>query len=638
MDKLAQLDRDDCYLYDLPQNVFESLNLMYFDSSTTQIQSQQLPAAESQFNSPDLKHIEEKKISNSNECSTCLIKFPGDSSIDSKRSHYKSDLHKFNLKRNIDGSPPVSEQEFDKLLEEQSIESLSGTDDSSSDEDLDEEFHDKMDNKLDVIFEKLSVQDKLHQDNNEENPISYLNTKSPFILFSSPFLPQDKAFGVYKSFFPEKDLLTDPKSTILSYSKKPINSKYLALFMIGGGHFAGAIISHVRKNIKGNANTKESKQEQAVEVMDSKTFHRYTVRRKQGGSQSASDNARGKANSAGSSIRRYNEQALIHEVRELLDSWKGYLQNCETIYIRANGASNRKILVGYDGSILKNEDPRIRSFPFTTKRATKSELKKAWVHLSYLSIVDIPKSNEKLSKKLQNEREGLNKSKRQGTPSKSSTPEAEEDSSPEAKHSIELINLLKKSRAPMLINYMKKNKLSPNFTFVPEFKYKHNPTPLHYAAAHGLHHMVQVLLINLKSDPTITNEFGRTACELSADYNTRKVFQTSRFSLGEDFCDWGSAKVGNPKSKEEFMKEEEQAKELEASEKKKLHEEELAKKTELELKQPSISSSGTLGGGPNKVLSQVSETSGLTDAQKMRLMREQRARAAEARIKKMQGN
>ena len=41
--------------------------------------------------------------------------------------------------------------------------------------------------------------------------------------------------------------------------------------MIGGGHFAGAIVSHMKKNTRGNApSSKESLQEQAVDVVVSK--------------------------------------------------------------------------------------------------------------------------------------------------------------------------------------------------------------------------------------------------------------------------------------------------------------------------------------------------------------------------------
>lgn len=64
--------------------------------------------------------------------------------------------------------------------------------------------------------------------------------------------------------------------------------------MLGGGHFAGAIF-------EGNT------------AVLHKTFHCYTVRAGQGGTQSSKDSKSGSSQpkSAGASLRRYNEQALI---------------------------------------------------------------------------------------------------------------------------------------------------------------------------------------------------------------------------------------------------------------------------------------------------------------------------------------
>jgi hypothetical protein len=64
------------------------------------------------------------------------------------------------------------------------------------------------------------------------------------------------------------------------------------ILMIASGHFAGGVFDE-----KGNLKV-------------SKTFHRYTTRRKQGGAQSGKDNTGKMAKSAGSTLRRYNELAL----------------------------------------------------------------------------------------------------------------------------------------------------------------------------------------------------------------------------------------------------------------------------------------------------------------------------------------
>ena len=569
------MNQDDLYVYSLPDRITRALELLYFDSKT----------------------LENIKIEN-----VLLAEKPQKTPTPSTHDtdYYKSDLYRYNLKRQLNDLPPVSEEEFDELLEEESIESLSGSDDDESDTEVD---------KLQGLMQKLEVSTAADGED-DESTVSYLNTKSPFILFKSPLVAADKAIGVYKAIFSPTQL-DDP---IKSLGQLPKTGKS-ALFMIGGGHFAGAIVSHIKKNTRGNApSAKESLQEQAVDIIVSKTFHRYTTRRKQGGSQSASDNARGKANSAGSSIRRYNEQALIQEVRELVQEWKHHIDECTSIYIRANGASNRKILVGYEGAVIENKDERLRSFPFTTKRATTHELKRAWVELMHLHVVDMPKVIKKKQKEF--------------TPERSVTPKIEK-SSEEIKHeqlANELIGLLKRQKAPKLISFIKQNNVN-----VDTFKLDnaHTPTLLHYAAANGLGHMVQVLLVNLKASPMVLNNVDRTPSEI-ADVESRKVFQIVRHKLGEEYCDWDLAKVGKPKSKEEFEEAERAKSEQIKLEKQKLIQEELAKKTEMELKKPKISSNGVLANH------KVDDLSGLNEQQKMRLMREQRARAAEARLKMMQ--
>lgn len=70
-----------------------------------------------------------------------------------------------------------------------------------------------------------------------------------------------------------------------------VNSQW-SLLMLGGGHFAGAVF-------KGK------------EPFLHKTFHCYTVRAGQGGSQGTRDNRGSQPKSAGASLRRYNESALV---------------------------------------------------------------------------------------------------------------------------------------------------------------------------------------------------------------------------------------------------------------------------------------------------------------------------------------
>ncbi|KAM3125429.1 hypothetical protein CJJ07_002938 [Candidozyma auris] len=586
---MTSVAKDDLYIFSLGKEITSSLKLLHFDEYAAIVD----PSSHDEVNNR-LKEVSPN----------------GDPK---PKDYYKSDLHRLNLKRQVNKLPPLTEEEFEKLIESQSLESISGSEES---EDEDEETQ-----KMDTLFEKLSTSEA-----EDERNVSHMNTNSPYILFQSRLVDSGKAFGLYKALFTKSSLESgDVIPELNRIASEPVGSGISVLLMIGGGHFAGAVISHQRRNMKGLApNHKISKQEQQVNVLQSKTFHRYTTRRKQGGSQSASDNARGKANSAGSSIRRYNEQALQQEVRELLASWKEYLDKADFVFIRANAVANRRALVGYEGAPLGNDDKRLRSFPFTTKRATLSELKRAWVRLSYMQVVELPKVTKKAPEK------ALEASRVQRK-----TPSPKPELSGSDKHTKELIDLLKKSRAPLMINYLKKHNLSADFEFTPANQHAYTPTPLHYASSQGLHHMVQVLLVNLKADPTKVNSVGKTACQMNSNSAVKKAFQIARHTLGEDFADWKAAKVGPPKSKEEFAQEEEQQKKQQEAENRRLIEEELAKKTEMELKKPTFSSGGTLGG--KTVQSRLSETSELTEQQKTRLMREQRARAAEARIKKLQG-
>ena len=75
------------------------------------------------------------------------------------------------------------------------------------------------------------------------------------------------------------------------------------------------------------------------------------ARRKQGGSQSLNDNSKSKAVSAGAMLRRYGEQALRYDIRNLLQEWSEDIEQCERVWIRAS-VSNRRIFLDYEGAIL----------------------------------------------------------------------------------------------------------------------------------------------------------------------------------------------------------------------------------------------------------------------------------------------
>ena len=117
--------------------------------------------------------------------------------------------------------------------------------------------------------------------------------RHPFVFFENS---QKRLYSVHKCVLADKKSdLSDAQLVSLVPGAASERLQW-AVFMLGGGHFAGAVF-------------------RGAEAVLHKTFHCYTVRAKQGGSQGASDSTRGHAKSAGASLRRYNEQALVQHVQ-----------------------------------------------------------------------------------------------------------------------------------------------------------------------------------------------------------------------------------------------------------------------------------------------------------------------------------
>ncbi|CAK9439345.1 uncharacterized protein LODBEIA_P35120 [Lodderomyces beijingensis] len=569
---------DTRYIYYLANEFLDSLELLHFDLKTSQVSQPQDNNSAIGDSKPSLKD----------------------------KTYYKSDLHRYNLKRVQHNLPEVGEEEFERLLESQSADSTSTSEsESESDSETEDDHDDNHDSrKVRRLISKLTfVED-------ESTAVSHLHTKSPYVLFGTSFVPETKAVAVYKSVFTEKEL-ESPLSGLRQLSQHQTGKS--AIFMIGGGHFAGAIIGHEQLDIKGRASSKDAPQIQKINVLSSKTFHRYTTRRKQGGSQSVSDNSGSKAISAGSSIRRYNELALMQEVRELISEWAEQLNECSSVFIRANGPSNKKVLVGYDGAPLSFSDPRVKKIPFSTSRASLAEVKRAWVELTHYKVVELPQPETVDS--------------RTDTQDSNATPEAAKKTSAAAAAAVdatasELVNALKKQKAPLFMKLVKEKSIEVDAFLLSEID-PNTPTLLHYAAANGFPYMIQILLMNLKASPLVPNKAGRVPAEL-CDLSTKRAFQIARSKLGEDYCDWNAAKVGAARSKEDFDSEDRRKEQEIKLEKQKLIQEQLEKegtkgKTDETTHARSVSSNLNV--------------KSLSADQRARLMREQRARAAEARLK-----
>ncbi|EAW12827.1 putative C2H2 finger and ankyrin domain protein [Aspergillus clavatus NRRL 1] len=627
------------YAFDLPQELLSTLATKGEEHSIS------LPDhVESSSEPLDVTAVD-PAIATSTSCALCKVSFLN---VQEQRVHVRSDHHRYNIKSQLRGNPTLDEVQFNKAIGELD-ESISG---SESSEEEEEEGGDQ----LSTLLKK---QAKISQDTEEaeERTDKKAAGKNPLFWFSSSVLPSNISLGIYRALFStvEQD---EPKHLVDSLRKKQVSpihvqrpngqpqglpaasSPHIFMCMIGGGHFAAMLVSLAPEIHRKQGGIEERQ----ARVIAHKTFHRYTTRRKQGGSQSASDAARGAAHSAGSSLRRYNEAALEKEIRELMRDWKQMIDDAQLLFIRATGNTNRKILFGqYEGQFLRQNDPRIRGFPFSTRRATQGELMRCFKELTRVKVSQIDEAALAAAEAKQRA-EAAKPPTQRPQPQKPKLSKEDEET---ILHTSQIQALIRRSKIPAMMSYLSKNTIPPSFTFRPSDSPQNFrcPTLLHFAANLNSASVVLALLTKLGTDPTVTNGEGRTPFELAGDRATRDAFRIARHELGESKWDWDAAKVPTAVSKAEVdsrAQNERKTAEQEESNRRKaeldrLKKEEAARAaSQLEARK----AGGRTLGALEKTASEKREEEmrGMTPEMRMRLERERRARAAEERLRRMQGN
>lgn len=591
----------------------------------------------------------ETKLSTS--CQLCRTSFP---SVQEQRLHVKSDWHNYNLKQKVRGAQSVTDNEFGKLVDELD-ESISGSELESSESEADGEGA-----KESILSALLKKQAHFGNPGAEEEFMSKKRKrgsgKPPLIWFSTPLLPTNTSLGVYRALFTNSEQ-EEPdtvdvvrKKQLRPFPTKPspsdgsngvplpstMTSPQIFLCMVGGGHFAGMIVSLAPKLGNKSAGTE---QRQAL-VIAHKTFHRYTTRRKQGGAQSANDSAKGAAHSAGSSLRRYNEVALEQEIRVLLGEWKDLIGASQLIFVRATGSSNRRILFGpYENQVLRQNDSRNRTFPFSTRRATQAELMRAFVEITRVKVSEVDEGALTMAAAVAAQSEADRNASLEKGPMLQAKPKPSKEEEAANLHTTQLQALIRRSKVSALLSYLVTNSLSPNFFFYPSSTQAnhHAPTPLHLASSINSRVIVLALLTKAGVDPSVVNQEGKPAFDLAGERGTRDAFRVARSELGEGRWNWNAAHIPAPMSKAEADKREERER-AEAGkaelERRKAEEDRL--KSEIRVIDKGSKKAERGLGVLEKTAEERREEDGRGMTPQMRMMveRERRARAAEARLGK----
>ncbi|XP_015214736.1 tRNA endonuclease ANKZF1 isoform X2 [Lepisosteus oculatus] len=280
-------------------------------------------------------------------CSACQCPFE---SREEQTEHYRLDWHRFNLRQRLLGAQPTTAEEFESRTGAGDLSSISGSD--SEDEGSDSDWGYRGDRDSGSA-------------GTDSPPDSEVSTGriSCRVLFSNS---KGQYLSVYRCILCSKKMESenDLAASLQKLSKKAV----WVILMAGGGHFAGAVF-------------------QGRDILQHKTFHRYTVRAKRGTAQGLRDsqNRSHAPKSAGAALRRYNEAALLKDIQDLLESWANHLSDANAIFLRAP-SYNRAMFFGGRPAPLERNDQRIRTLPFPTRRPTFREVKRVHEALSTLHV------------------------------------------------------------------------------------------------------------------------------------------------------------------------------------------------------------------------------------------------------------
>eukprot|EP00055_Hartaetosiga_balthica_P013222 m.66990 g.66990 ORF g.66990 m.66990 type:complete len:672 (-) comp8201_c0_seq2:124-2139(-) len=339
----------------------------------------------------------------------------------------------------------------------------------------------------------------------------------------------------------------------------PVSGRWCVL-MISGGHFAGAIID------KGK-------------FIRHKTFHRYVVRAKRGTVQSVRDAKSGTSQpkSAGSNLRRYNEQQLRDDVANLLNEWSDDLKQCEIILHRSS-VHNRSFLfqsskqlkkVGTrdESCLLIANDPRVRSVPFPTNRPTLDEIARVYAVLTSITILDGEPHYIMEHRMLQQKEDEKIRIERQKQADKDVVNTANEHEGKEAIVKTELYEACLKGDLSK-VRRMLSDDNADFVSVVAEINVlcgKFKETALHAASKRGFPDIVTHLLDN-GADPTLLNVKRKPPYAVSKTKDVRDEFRRFAYRAPGAF-DLKLAQIPSALTPEQEQKRDDRKKEFQQKEK-----------------------------------------------------------------------
>ena len=304
------------------------------------------------------------------------------------------------------------------------------------------------------------------------------------------------------------------------------------------------------------------------------TSTRYTMRKGQGGAQSSNDNAKGKAKSMGSQLRRQGEIQLRNDVANAMREWKGLLSKCSFFFLSVSKTLQKGFWDDIE-KIIGREDienihfnkksPKVISIPLDVGRPSHEGCCAIYEILTtcYLQRIDmqILDQKEEALEKFQS----LEDTNKVG---KAKTSEKEKSSLP--KDTVIKKNITELSQMHLSAEKADVKALQTLLSIESEVDLidvragDDEMTPLHYAAAakdaSAASACVHLLLVEGHANPCITDARNRPPYFLASSELVRNSFRKARFEIGENVWNWDeNAKVGPALSEDEMQRKKEKA-------------------------------------------------------------------------------
>ncbi|XP_050386644.1 uncharacterized protein LOC126802963 isoform X3 [Argentina anserina] len=328
-------------IFELPPEFFDSCALLTPSglSVASTFETSNSSAVETLDESPsdntDQDRSQSGAVSIRLTCNTCKAEFE---SLQDQRVHFKSDIHRFNVKLSLAGKSIVKEEDFDELTSDSfkdfDVSSISGSEDDES--------------------EKVGPY-KPSRASARQKLFIHLQTGERISIWKCLITNESG---------PESDLSCDELLGRLNavVHEPRDNTCFRVVLLASGGHFAGCVFDGNR-------------------IVAHKTFHRYVVRAKSGKKQSSNDASRF-AHSAGASLRRHNELALKKDIQELLAAWKPFFDASSCVFVYAP-SSNHQLLSNGEKPYFSQQ--KVRNIPITIRRPTMKEARRIYEQLTQVS-------------------------------------------------------------------------------------------------------------------------------------------------------------------------------------------------------------------------------------------------------------